>query len=364
MTTGYSYGFNIINGRMDNKDYDVRMYELPGDKVKHLSYEGMGVVDELKNGIPNLIKGERYTFSNGVTSRNRKVYVVVGYLTNFSGIDVNSVIVKQVEGPMDTIYTLSKVDCEMIGIEFQEGLQLFPLGLKWERVYDVVEFDDKDFSTNPRSLVDNKIRYALVKIEGFEDRHNGYVLSPSGREILEEEFVRTLSVVAKDNIVLGPSGNLIEENSEIRWRIAKPTGLLYKYGNFIAEDNGVYILLLFAKTSRKSCDGFSGIIPDYVKGRPIQDLVKFVWNEGSAKKTKEEAAEYERLKQRASNSANRVSQSVSKIAENDYKEFRPIQARLGKGKIEIPTWAFTESMSPIEKFDLALKRFEEAVKRI
>ena len=80
-----------------------------------------------------------------------RTYEMIGTVTEASGIPVDSVIMKQVDGYECTIYSLTKSDCEFLGIRYQKGLQLFPKGMQWRHtmeryheIYDpIIEFARK-----------------------------------------------------------------------------------------------------------------------------------------------------------------------------------------------------------------------------
>lgn len=60
-----------------------------------------------------------------------KKFKVISYIEKVGEIPIDSYIMKQVEGPVSTIFSLTKYDCKELGIQYEKGLQLFPKNLNW-----------------------------------------------------------------------------------------------------------------------------------------------------------------------------------------------------------------------------------------
>lgn len=60
-----------------------------------------------------------------------KKFKIISYIEKVGEIPIDSYIMKQVEGPVSTIFSLTKYDCKELGIQYEKGLQLFPKNLNW-----------------------------------------------------------------------------------------------------------------------------------------------------------------------------------------------------------------------------------------
>ena len=244
---------NMVSDEFMNapKEKVENRFSLPKELFEAVDFTNMGVVDETKEYMPTFIVGEKYALK-GTSCEGfempEKVYELVAVHDEFEGVNINSLIVKQVSGDQDKIFTLSKNDCEHIGIEYENGLQLFPKHLKWRRVKDIIPFDPKNLGTTPRSDIDNTIRYILLKLNGFKDYADGYVVTPSGKLIKEKQFEKTLRITSNEPIVYEQptpkfDGLKFEENKPFNIEIAYPSILNYNHGNFISSENSVYVLI-------------------------------------------------------------------------------------------------------------------------
>ena len=171
---------------------DCRQYVLPifDDRFKY-------VPPTPKNGEAKLdfTVGANYTLK-GVEcddfSMPTKEYQLLGVVDSLDGITLDSLIMKQISGPSSTIFSLTKSDCKKLGIDFQEGLQLFPKNLNWEKSQTEnevatepteIEFNPSDMSTYPRCHIDNTIRKFLIKISGFT-RNGKKIYDSKGLEVI------------------------------------------------------------------------------------------------------------------------------------------------------------------------------------
>lgn len=300
-------------------------FSLPKELFEMVDFTKMGVVNEPKKFVPKFVKGEKYALS-GVSCEGfempEKVYELVGVHDEYDGISINSVIVKQISGDQDKIFTLSKNDCACMGIEYENGLQLFPKYLNWRRVKEVLPFNSSNLGTTPLSDIDNTIRYALVKINGFKDYVDGYVLTPSGKIIKEEQFEKSLKITCNEPFVYG-NGVVTKENTALDIEIVYPEGLLYKYGNFISDDDTIYVLIKLAKNVEnviKTFDGLTGVERVYLDGFNPNDHFDISWDELGAYTIEEyEAEKARREKARQERLAKEEAEKKKRIAEEEQR---------------------------------------------
>lgn len=75
------------------------------------------------------------------SEQQEKTYLLVKYIHDIFGIVLDCLVVKQLSGNNEKIFTLTKSDCALLEIEYQSGLQILPSQLNWEPV------KEKDDST-------------------------------------------------------------------------------------------------------------------------------------------------------------------------------------------------------------------------
>ena len=322
------------NAARNNGGYVENLFYQPKEMFEAVDFSDMGIINEPENFVPKFVKGEKYALS-GVSCEGfempEKIYELVGIHDEYDGINISSVIVKQVGGYQDKIFTLSKHDCECMGIEYENGLQLFPKHLSWRRVKEVVPFDKSNLGTTPVSDIDNTVRYIVLKLNGFKDYSDGYVVTPSGKLIKEERFIKSLRVTSDEPIVYEkPSGQfknglLVPANTKLDIQIAYPSGLNYNHGNFISEEDTVYILIKLVKevNDPTAIDGKSGVERPYLDGFNPNDHFKIAWDElgaytieeYEAEKARKEKARRERIEREERERQKRIAEEEKRIKE-------------------------------------------------
>lgn len=341
-----------------NKKIEKPFY-LPKEMFEAVDFSNMDIIDEPKNHIPKFMKGEKYSLS-GVSCEGfempEKVYKLIGIHDSYDGIDINSVIVKQISGDKDKIFTLSKNDCACMGIEYEEGLQLFPKHLNWKRVKDIVPFDKSNLGTTPKSDIDNTIRYIVLKLNGFKDYVDGYILTPSGKIIKEAQFADSFKIVSNEPIVYEkPSGTLdkgkhglrLNENVPLEAELVYPKGLTYNHGNFISSEDTIYILLKLARNINDvpTSDGLSGVKSENLDGFNPNDHFIISWDEMGAytveeyelEKAKKEQARKERIAREERERQKRIEEEEKRLKLQRKRTEEAVE-RMRNYKIEIPTF--------------------------
>lgn len=184
--------------RNETRYLDCRAHVIPifDDRFKYVP-----PTPEVKNNTPIFDVGSIYTLK-GVEcddfSMPSKEYELLGVVDTLEGIKLDSLIMKQISGPKSTIFSLTRSDCAKLGIDFQQGLELFPQNLNWikkvaetqeeaPKVSEEVEFDPLNMSTYPCCHIDKTIRKFLIKISGFK-RHGGMIVDPSGNVVVDNDF--------------------------------------------------------------------------------------------------------------------------------------------------------------------------------
>ena len=328
-------------------------FSLPKELFEAVDFTNMGLIEEPKDYIPTIIKGEKYALK-GVSCEGfempEKVYELVGVHDEFDGIKLNSLIVKQISGDQDKIFTLSKNDCEHIGIEYENGLQLFPKQLNWKRVKDIIPFDPSNLATTPLSDIDNTVRYVLLKINGFKDYSDGYVLTPSGKLIKEAQFEKTLRVTSNEPIVYsnpsgGNKGIRLQENMPLNAKVAYPKKLQFNHGNFISSEDEVYILIDLTMTVdlADSIDYKFGVPKEFLEGFNPNDHFTISWDElgaytveeYEAEKARKERERQERIAREEAERKRKVAEEEKRIKEQRRRTEEAI-SRMKAYHIELP----------------------------
>ena len=247
----------------------------------------------------NLIfhNGERYSLKPKECDgfkMDEHVYEVYGTIDKFDDdeMNINSVIVKEITESNGTLYTLSRNDCEWLGIEFSSGLQLLPKSLDWK--YVDVDFDENDLSTTQSLEGDGKIHYVLLKINGFKSYPNSNILTPSGKIIDENRLENSL--VIRNNIPLISSNHKIgDSNSTLLRKIVKVGKNKYTNSNILTDDNELYVLVRISLRYRFNND--YGIDRDYLKNISPKDFFSVEWDEFGAMTLNEynKKIEFERI---------------------------------------------------------------------
>lgn len=247
----------------------------------------------------NLIfhNGERYSLKPKECDgfkMDEHVYEVYGTIDNFDDaeMNINSVIVKEITKSNGTLYTLSRNDCEWLGIEFSSGLQLLPKSLDWK--YVDVDFDENDLSTTQSLEGDGKIHYVLLKISGFKSYPNSNILTPSGKIIDENRLENSLLI--RNNIPLISSNHKIgDSNSTLLRKIVRVGKNKYTNSNILTDDNELYVLVRIS--SRYKFNKGYGIDRDYLKNISPKDFFSVEWDEFGAMTLNEynKKIEFERI---------------------------------------------------------------------
>lgn len=311
-----------------SKEIIENLFYMPTDLFEAVDFTDMGVVEEPTDFIPKFVKGEKYSLA-GVSCEGfempEKVYELVGVHDEYDGININSLIVKQISGDQDKIFTLSKNDCACMGIEYENGLQLFPKHLNWRRVKEIVPFDKNNLGTTPVSDIDNTIRYVLLKLNGFKDYTDGYIVTPSGKLIKEAQFQKTLRIISDEPIVYeqptaDKQGVKLQENVRLKIELAYPKGLAFNHGNFISSEDTIYVLIKLVQPLRDPTliDGQSGVERINLEGFNPNEHFKIAWDELGAYTIEEyEAEKARREKARQERIAREDAEKKKRIAEEE-----------------------------------------------
>ena len=289
-----------------------KLFTQPKELFEAVDFSEFDIVETSEPHTPKFIEGENYALQ-GVAcdgfEMEAKVYKLIKVVDDFYGTNINSVIVKQIAGEQGIIFTLSKNDCEYHGIEYEKGLQLFPKTLNWVRVKKKIPFDKNNLATTPVSDVDNTVRFILLRLDGFKDYLDGYILTPSGHLIGEKHFMDTLRITTKEPIVYG-NGYVINDKTNLDIQLVYPKNLVFNHANFISSEDTIFVMIKLkrehvslANSDFITIDGCFGVEPKYLDGLCPNEFFEISWDELGAYTVEE----YEELKaERARREAARI----------------------------------------------------------
>lgn len=242
-----------------------------------------------------------------------KEYELVGLVSSVNDINLDSVIMKQVSGNVGTIFSLTKNDCRLLNIDFQQGLQLFPKNLDWKEIKTETEekpkeiehkeektlFDENNMSTYPVNYEDRTIRHIMVEISGCNYIPCGdFIIMPDGNRIRKSELINKLTVTTIRPLYgNGNSSSMFKLNENIRYRIMTSEISNCTTNNIVDSNGNIYIELCLTKQqifpTRKTIDGYVGVHPNVFDNQPFEEIFEIsykywdstVVNENKVKKT-------------------------------------------------------------------------------
>ena len=116
---------------------------------------------------------------------DRLYFMLYGIVNNYKGINLNSLVVREVElnengefvdssnASGRRKFSISPSMCKLFGIEYKPGFELWPISSDFKEVdIDEILEEDKeivysDMSTYPVSSIDGTIRTILLELHGF-----------------------------------------------------------------------------------------------------------------------------------------------------------------------------------------------------
>lgn len=232
-----------------------------------------------------------------------KEYELVAILDNANGIVLDSVVMKQISGERNTIFSLTRLDCQNLGIEFQRGLQIFPKNLNWvkkEVTQEVstedelaVEFNSNILATYPKNYDDGLIHRVVIKISGFKKDPRGIISQDNGYLVTERSLRPGFSITTKQRI--GSATNTNSATFPIGYHI--PYEIITQRvsrcnGGYVDEDGCIFLELNLTRTDFNN--RVIGLNPELLGDASFNDLfsIKIV----GAKKISPTNEELERLR--------------------------------------------------------------------
>lgn len=295
----------IVMDSSQGGDYNTKWVTLDKSLVSAVDFVKLGVLKPTEKKI-NFKKGDKYILKGKECDgfkMQEEVYEVYGTsdkMDDTDDMELNSIIVKELTPPRGTLHTLSKSDCEWLGVDFEVGLQLMPKSLNWQPYEKEAEFDPNDLSSTYSFNSTDTIHNVLLKVNGFQSYMNSKILTPSGRVISEDSFKKSLTV--SNNIPLVRMGiKSLDASSDIPYRIINIDDEKYSRSNILTDSNSLYILVSLEDAYNELaeleyCDKeeYVGIDKDYVKGVSPSDFFSISWDEFGAYTLEEYEAKLEK----------------------------------------------------------------------
>lgn len=189
-----------------------------------------------------------------------KEYQVIKKVDEVFGVKLDGLVVKQISGDSSTIFSLTKTDCQTLGIEFQPRLLFFPMNMNWKAVSkshreSFKEFNPMDFSSYPVVRETKKIERIVVKISNVSNYKNNFRCD--GIEFSHRDAIGGFILVVKRPIqtkygVLNPSRVIHGVNA---------TSGVYRQQGLVMESGAIYFEF-----------DVMGIEPSSVEGVDFHDL--------------------------------------------------------------------------------------------
>lgn len=268
--------------------FDFYKYDPDMDMNRYYNYS-VKRKEKLIRGAKYMLNGRRIMNFHMPTY----VYEIIALVNSVNGVELNSVVAKQVEGPddVDAHFALTLKDCEILHVHYQPGLRLFSNNLNWKRVSSVLKtgkiknFDFKNLGTYPVSRIDGTVRYMMVKIPNFYIENKNIHCIDFDRNYGYNDFVNRIHVITKANIIYKKdsfSKNILlfKKNEEVPFRI------LNKNFKGIQDDpdfhNCLYLEMQLKKPIKGlfSEDGYFGITSNILEGKKFNDVFEITFNDG------------------------------------------------------------------------------------
>lgn len=249
-----------------------------------------GIIEKGGKNIFFFQVGEKYSLC-GISCDDfempTKEYKLIAIVDEINGIELDSVIMKQISGVKNTIFSLTKDDCRLLNIPFQNGLQLFPKNLNWvnnslgvkEETEDVF-FSEDNLSTYPISFIDGTLRQITFEISNCKyNQKKDMVILPNGVNVSKSNladnlFIKVMTDIDGDNI--SSARFRIFEN--VFYRIITKHISTCKTNDIIDDNGNIYIELQLYKQQGNASqqmltkDGLIGIQPSKIKGKKLNDI--------------------------------------------------------------------------------------------
>lgn len=140
------HGNNCNSGIWRNQAFENYKYE---NMLNYEDNKSQTTFKAFKENCVYLLKRESLDGSE----QQEKTYLLVKYIHDIFGIVLDCLVVKQLSGNNEKIFTLTKSDCSLLNIEYQSGLQILPSQLNWKEVKE----NDDNAKDNEFDNIENNL---------------------------------------------------------------------------------------------------------------------------------------------------------------------------------------------------------------
>lgn len=225
------------------------------------------VIGEAEQG-DNLIVGNLYSLQGDECDGFKmpiRVYSCKGLIPTFKGVNLDAVVMKQVEGEEDTIFSLTRQDCKILGLEYEDKLQLFPISFNWNPLVrqETREYTCKDLSTYKPSPIDGTIRNMHIFLGFIRYYDNKNCITPNGIILPIDFFLNSIKIEFKNEAL---------KRHQIMFKPMLSNG----EGSHVVDmvKNGINLMLFFSTHK-----DIPGIDPRLFQGKSFDDIFKVSWRE-------------------------------------------------------------------------------------
>lgn len=124
-------GHGNANVNDDERVYDDLILQLPEDEEKQVSEKTKLKRQEKKKINKKFVVNHTYHLRTKLNNENRKIFVLKKFIYTINDLPVNILILKQLSGEKNKIFTLSREECKILHIKYEDGLQVWPMNLNW-----------------------------------------------------------------------------------------------------------------------------------------------------------------------------------------------------------------------------------------
>lgn len=194
------------------------------------------------------------------------VFMCKGVVREYHGITLDVVIMKHVEGEEGQIFSLTRSDCNLLGIEYEPRLQVFPIDFNWIPIehQDIREYTPNNLGTYKPSPKTNTIQQMHLFMRLVRPCSKTHLYTPNDSLIPIDLFLNSLSISFND-INLRQTYQII----------VKPLLTRGVNSSFFDTDRGGVNFMVFF-TSKSSVDGIN---PAILEGKSFDDLFTVSWQE-------------------------------------------------------------------------------------
>lgn len=214
---------------------------------------------------------------------DKKVYQLIAIVNEFNGNVLDSLVMKQVDGDSDTIFSLTKNDCKLLGVEFQSGLQLFPKKLNW--VHEKIETNETtcieekhksvypfeyDMSKYPVNAIDKTIRNITISIDGCH-----YIDKADAIYIMQYGVIFAFNLKNRLFIINKSRNNLFNPYEHFNYRVITSKVSECDTNDYV-DVNGKMFLEI--ECIKEKCGKEVGLDPILFANKKISDIIDIEMN--------------------------------------------------------------------------------------